>query len=376
MKVAIVCFPTPGGSGVVAAELGNELARRGHEIHVLSYRVPFRMDSENSRMHYHEVELKEYPLFPHPLITVEITARLVEVIERHSLDLVHVHYALPNSVSALLAREMAGRSVKIITTVHGTDITIWGRDKSLQPVIRYSLEKSDLVTAVSESLRREAVEILGVEKEIHTIYNFIDTGVYRRSGGEKLRLKLAPGGEKIVLHVSNFRPVKRIPDLLHAFALLQETNRDVVLALAGDGVERNRVAELSEKLGLKERVRFLGIRKNMVPLFSAADLFVLPSEKESFGLAALEAMACSVPVIATNTGGLPELVDHGQNGFLVPVGDRRALCEAMRELLDDDSLRGRFARNSREKAKLFSSEVIIPRYEALYRGISSPHQFR
>ncbi len=376
MKVAIVCFPTPGGSGVVAAELGNELARRGHEIHVLSYRVPFRMDSENSRIHYHEVELKEYPLFPHPLITVEITARLVEVIERHSLDLVHVHYALPNSVSALLAREMAGRSVKIITTVHGTDITIWGRDKSLQPVIRYSLEKSDLVTAVSESLRREAVEILGVEKEIHTIYNFIDTGVYRRSGGEKLRLKLAPGGEKIVLHVSNFRPVKRIPDLLHAFALLQETNRDVVLALAGDGVERNRVAELSEKLGLKERVRFLGIRKNMVPLFSAADLFVLPSEKESFGLAALEAMACSVPVIATNTGGLPELVDHGQNGFLVPVGDRRALCEAMRELLDDDSLRGRFARNSREKAKLFSSEVIIPRYEALYRGISSPHQFR
>jgi len=361
---------------VVAAELGNELARRGHEIHVLSYRVPFRMDSENSRIHYHEVELKEYPLFPHPLITVEITARLVEVIERHSLDLVHVHYALPNSVSALLAREMAGRSVKIITTVHGTDITIWGRDKSLQPVIRYSLEKSDLVTAVSESLRREAVEILGVEKEIHTIYNFIDTGVYRRSGGEKLRLKLAPGGEKIVLHVSNFRPVKRIPDLLHAFALLQETNRDVVLALAGDGVERNRVAELSEKLGLKERVRFLGIRKNMVPLFSAADLFVLPSEKESFGLAALEAMACSVPVIATNTGGLPELVDHGQNGFLVPVGDRRALCEAMRELLDDDSLRGRFARNSREKAKLFSSEVIIPRYEALYRGISSPHQFR
>lgn len=371
MRIVIVCFPAPGGSGIVASELGRELACRGHEIHIVSHQLPFRLD-EKGELFYHKVELKDYPLFPYPLFTLELAGKLVEVLNKYSPHIIHSHYALPNSISALLARDVSGSSVKVLTTIHGTDITIWGNDPSLHPFIRHSLEKSDAVSAVSESLKEDAVKTLQLpEKDIKVIYNFIDTEKYKPAVDENLRRSMAPNGEKIILHLSNFRPVKRIPDLLQAFAQICRIDKGVVLLLAGDGVEKHKIISLSKELGLDRNIKFIGTWIDPVPLFSIADLFVLPSEKESFGLAVLEAMSCGVPVVASKTGGLPELVKDGETGFLVPVGDIGSLSRAIMLLLKDDSLYRKFAVNSRERACQFSTEGIIPLYEDLYKSLLS-----
>ncbi len=369
MKIGILCFPTPGGSGVVATELGKELSRRGHEIHIISYEMPFRL-GDPVNIHFHQVPLREYPLFPHPFLTIEITAKLVEVLDRYSLDIIHVHYALPNAISAVLAREIAGR-VRIVTTVHGTDVTVWGKEPSLQPVIRYGLEQSDAVSAVSHDLKNEVYTSFGLEKTVQVIPNFVDTRVFSRLPDSPLRSQLAREGEKIILHVSNFRPVKRLQDLIAAFFRLQRSNPKTRLVLVGDGTERETAEKLVQDLGLASRVTFLGNRAELVQLYSAADLFVLPSEKESFGLSALEAMACSVPVVATETGGLPEVVEQGKTGLLVPVGDTEALSESMATLLGQPALHAQMAARSREKAEKYSPENIVPRYEAFYQGVFS-----
>lgn len=350
---------------MVATELGKEMARRGHEVHIVSYDLPFRLRGEEG-VYYHKVVLKEYPLFPHPFLTIDLTASLVELYKKFSIQIIHAHYALPNAISALLAREIVGNKVKVITTLHGTDITIWGKDPSLRPVLRYGLERSNAITAVSHSLKKETMNSLNLARPIEVIYNFVDTRLYKRNPDEDLRAKLAPRGEKIILHVSNFRPVKRVPDLLRAFANLSKEKNDCLLLLVGEGVERVKAETMADELGIRERVMFLGTWIDLVPLFSVADLFVLPSEKESFGLAALEAMACGVPVVATKTGGLPEIVEHGKTGFLVPVGDVRELTSAIWCLLSDEVLHQEMAANSRKKAENFSVEKIIPLYEAVY----------
>ncbi len=369
MKIGILCFPTPGGSGVVATELGKELSRRGHEVHIIAYEMPFRLENTD-HIHFHQVNLREYPLFPHPFLTIEITAKLVEVVDRYSLDIIHVHYALPNALSAVLARGITG-NVRIVTTVHGTDVTVWGKEPSLQPVIRYGLEQSDAVSAVSQNLKNEVYTSFGLEKRVQVIPNFVDTRVFSRLPDSPLRSQLARDSEKIILHVSNFRPVKRLQDLINAFFRLQRRNPGTRLVLAGDGAEREPAEKLVQDLGLASQVTFLGTRAELVQLYSAADLFVLPSEKESFGLSALEAMACRVPVVATETGGLPEVVEQGKTGLLVPVGDVEALSTSMAALLGNPALHAQMAARSREKAEKFSPENIVPRYEAFYQQLFS-----
>ena len=367
MKIAMLCFPTPGGSGVVAVELARELARRGHEIHLLSYAMPFRLDNE-AGVFYHEVPLREFPLFPYPLFTLETAARLAALLQKYSPQLVHVHYALPYSIAALLARQILSQEqLKIVTTIHGTDISTWGRDAAMHPLIRYSLEKSDAVTAVSHSLRRDAVDLLGLaDTQISVIYNFVDTERYRRLPKGAMRQELAPRGEKIIMHISNFRPVKRVPDLIRAFALLVREKRDLILALVGEGAEKGLVSQMVQEMGLAARVRLLGTHVDPAPLLASADLLVLPSATESFGLVALEAMACAVPVVAARTGGLPEVVEHGETGLLVPVQDWQALAAAMGRLLDDHALYRRMSTAALRRAEDFDVKGIIPQYEALY----------
>ena len=370
MRIAMLCFPTPGGSGVVAVELARELAKRGHEIHLVSYAMPFRLE-DASGVFYHEVPLREFPLFPYPLFTMEVAAKLVAVLIECSPQLVHTHYALPYSIAALLARSISGNDqIKLVTTIHGTDISTWGRDQAMQPLIRYSLEKSDAVTAVSYSLRREAAALLTIaEERISVIYNFINTDRCPNHTETGLRRKLAPWGERIILHISNFRPVKRVPDLIQAFALLLKEKKDVVLVLVGEGVEKQLAQKMAEEMNLSSRVHFLGTQVDPFPLLGVADLVVLPSEKESFGLVALEAMACSLPVVATDAGGLPELVSDGETGLLVPVNNYVALAAAMRQLLNDHELHRRFSLAARRRAERFATSIIIPQYEELYRNL-------
>ncbi len=370
MKIAMLCFPTPGGSGVVAVELAREMAGFGHEIHLISYAIPFRLE-EKAGVFYHEVPLRDFPLFPYPLFTMEVAAKLVAVIEECAPQLIHVHYALPYSIAALLALDISGqKQIKLVTTIHGTDISTWGRDKAMHPLIRHGLGKSDAVTAVSYSLRSEAANLLNVSEEhISVIYNFIDTKRYRHQPEKSLRIKMAPRGEKIILHISNFRPVKRVPDLVRAFNLLVKENREVVLVLVGDGMEKLMARKMAHEMGISSKIRFLETWADPIPLFSIADLVVLPSEKESFGLVALEAMACSLPVVATHTGGLPEVVRDGETGLLVPVNDWIALAAAMRRLLDDHEMHRRFSMAARRRAEQFDTSIVIPRYEALYQKL-------
>lgn len=367
MRVAVLCYPTPGGSGVVAIELAREMARRGHEIHLISYDMPFRLE-QTEGVFYHQIALRDFPLFPNPLFTLETAAKLVAVLQQCSPQLIHVHYTLPYSLAALLARSISGLDyVKLITTIHGTDISTWGQDEMMKPLIRYGLKNSDAVTAVSYSLRREAATLLELEEEqISVIYNFIDTDHYRVRPQTGLQRELAPGGEKIIIHISNFRPVKRVPDLVRAFAGLLRKKTNAVLVLVGDGVEKPLVMNMVQEMGLGSHVRFLGTQTDTASLLAAADLMALPSDKESFGLVALEAMACGVPVVATNTGGLPELVIDGENGLLVPVHNCEALAGAMGKLLNNPGLYRSFSKAARLRAEQFATPLLIPRYEELY----------
>jgi N-acetyl-alpha-D-glucosaminyl L-malate synthase BshA len=372
MHIAMVCYPSHGGSGVVASELALGLADRGHIAHIVSYSVPFRLRTFNPRVRIHEVEVTTYPLFKYPPYTLGLATKLAEVAAEQSLDVIHAHYAVPHAVSAYLAKQILGEGApKIVTTLHGTDITLVGADKSFHRVTKFAIEVSDAVTAVSHFLKQRTIEEFSLEREVDVIYNFVDTtgGSRASSTGELGREHWAPAGEKIVMHASNFRPVKRVSDVVRVFDLLR---RDVPskLLFVGEGPERLFVKQLVKELGLSEHVHFLGEQDYLENVLSCVDLLLVPSEQESFCLVALEAMNCGVPVVGTAVGGLPEVVTHGETGFLFPVGEIRAMADAAIDLLSNPEKHRHFASAARTRAAAeFDSKKIIPQYEALYERL-------
>lgn len=370
MKIGITCYPTYGGSGVVATELGMELAARGHEIHFISYAMPTRLNPAHDRIYFHEVETTAYPLFDHPPYALALAVKMAEVAESASLDLLHVHYAIPHSVSALLARSMAApRRLPFITTLHGTDITLVGNDRSYLPITRFSIEQSDGVTAISDYLRERTIKEFDVRRPIEVIRNFVNCDLYHRAEDQSGRTQWATNGEAILMHLSNFRPVKRILDAIEIFALVR-AKIPAKLVLVGDGPDRGAGEHLVRQKKISRDVFFVGKQSNIQEFLGLADLFLLPSDLESFGLAALEAMACEVPVIATNVGGVPEVVTHGVDGYLVAPRDVAAAANFAIQVLsraDRGREMGQVARvNARKK---FCSNDVIPLYEAYYRQV-------
>lgn len=366
MKIGIVCYPTYGGSGVVATELGKALADKGHQIHFISYAMPMRLDGYIGNVFYHEVEMTNYPLFEFPLYTPALASKIVEVTRFERLDLIHAHYAIPHATSAFLAREILNGELRIVTTLHGTDITLVGLEPSFQPVMKFSIERSDGVTAVSRFLREKTTTNYNIGKDIRVIPNFVDTAKYRRVDCESIRRRFAPDGERVLVHISNFRAVKRVPDVIRIF---DQVRRKVPssLILAGDGPDRSASELLVRELGLQDHVRFLGKQQELVPILSAADLFLMPSQSESFGLSALEAMSCEVPVISTSTGGLPELQVHGETGFIAEIGDVDRMARYAIDLLTNDARHARFRAAARARAvEQFDVHRIVAQYEAYY----------
>ncbi len=375
LKIGITCYPTYGGSGVVATELGLELAQRGHDIHFISYAQPIRLDRPAANIHYHEVEVSRYPLFDYPPYDLALATRMAEVSELYDLDLLHVHYAIPHSVSALLARQMlaAGpkrRKLPFVTTLHGTDITLVGQDRSYLPITRYSIEESDGVTAISNYLRERTVREFDVKNHIEVIYNFVNCDVYcRGKNGAERRAEYAPNGERILVHVSNFRPVKRVTDVIEVFDRVRK-QVPAKLLLMGDGPDRSPAEWLAVKKGIHNDVIFLGKREQVYETLAISDVLLMPSELESFGLAALEAMASEVVPIATNVGGVPEVVQHGKSGFLAEVGDVDSMARYAIEVLKDESRLRAMGKQCREAARArFCTTKIIPQYEEFYRRV-------
>lgn len=364
MRIGITCYPTYGGSGIVATELGLELAHRGHEVHFISYANPIRLDPDTPRIYYHEVEVSTYPLFQYPPYSLALASRMAEVAERHSLDLLHVHYAIPHSISALLAQEMTTtRRLPFITTLHGTDITLVGTDRSYFPITKFSIERSDGVTTISEYMRQRTIDFFGVQNPIEVIYNFVNCSLYRPD--EVARNKV----RKRILHISNFRPVKRVLDCVQALAAVRQ-HVDAELVLAGDGPERGKAEHLVKELHLDPYVRFLGKQDHMERLIPQSHALHLPSELEAFGLAALEAMACGVPPVATRTGGVPDLITHGVDGYMEEVGDIEAQAARLTELLTNDTLHAKISEAARNTAQTrFCTDLIIPQYEAYYQRV-------
>jgi L-malate glycosyltransferase len=364
MRIGITCYPTYGGSGIVATELGLELAQRGHEVHFISYANPIRLDPDTPGIYYHEVEVSNYPLFLYPPYSLALASRMAEVAERHRLDLLHVHYAIPHSISALLAQEMiTERRLPFITTLHGTDITLVGADRSYFPITKFSIERSDGVTTISEFMRERTVEFFGIRKPIEVIHNFVNCSLYRPDEEQQKR------GSKRILHISNFRPVKRVLDCLRALELVRK-EVDAELILAGDGPDRGPAEQLARELDLERHIRFLGKQDHMERLIPRMHALHLPSETEAFGLAALEAMACGVPPVATRAGGVPDLITHGVDGFMEEVADIESQAGRLIALLADPGLHSRLAKAARETAVTrFDTDLIIPRYEAYYRTV-------
>jgi len=371
MKIGIVCYPTFGGSGVLATELGKALADKGHVIHFITYQQPVRLDAFHPNIFYHEVSVPTYPLFDFPPYESALSSTLVDVITNHGLDLLHVHYAVPHASSAYLANQILkkkGRNVPYITTLHGTDITLVGKDKMYESVVTFSINESDAITAVSENLKEETLRSFDIEKEIHVITNFVDIKRFSQSNKDHFRKMLAPNGEKILAHVSNFRKVKRVQDVIYVFEKIRK-QIPCKLLMIGDGPERQTMEQLCRELGTCDDIRFLGKQEKVEEILSIADLFMLPSAYESFGLAALEAMACRVPVISSNAGGIPEINIHGQTGFLTDVGDVEAMASFSLELLSDDEKLEHFKENALAQAQKFHINNIIPAYEALYESV-------
>lgn len=370
MKIGIICYPTYGGSGIVATELGKELADRGHEIHFISYAPPLRLNRGKPQTHFHEVEVATYPLFDHEPYALALAVKMAEVAELHGLDLLHCHYAIPHSVSAYLAKSMLQpRRLPVVTTLHGTDITLVGRDRSYLPITKFSIEQSDGVTAVSRYLKEATYEAFAVRNEIEVIYNFVNCDIYLPATKAELRDYYAPRGEAIVIHLSNFRPVKRTPQVVEIFARVRR-ELPAVLLMVGDGPERGKAEWTARESGIEKHVHFLGKRDNIEELIGIADLLLLPSRSESFGLVALEAMACEVPVVASRVGGLPEVVADGEDGFLVDPDDLDMMTRRALEILGDEARRRAMGRRGRERAKAhFCASAIIPQYEAYYRKV-------
>jgi L-malate glycosyltransferase len=373
MRIGITCYPVYGGSGVVATELGKALAARGHEIHFIAYSMPFRLGPVSENISFHEVNVNSYPLFEYPPYTLNLTSKLVDVVRYEKLDVLHMHYAIPHATSAVLARQILakeGITIPIVTTLHGTDITIVGQDPSFEPVVAYSINESDGVTAVSEYLKRETANCCEVCTDIKVIPNFIDTVRFRRQMKDHFKQALCPNGEKVLVHVSNFRPVKRATEVVRVFDRLRKEGHAVKLLLVGDGPDRIPCEHLARELGVIEDVRFLGKQEPVEEILSIADVFLMPSGSETFGLAALEAMACGVPVVATDIGGLPELIVEGETGFMTPLGDLDGMTDRVRALLLNGELHGRMAEASRARAvDVFDVEHVIPAYEQYYREV-------
>jgi len=367
LKIGITCYPTYGGSGVVATELGKELAGRGHDVHFISYALPIRL-TMSERIYFHEVEVLSYPLFEYPPYDLVLSTKMAEVAARYNLDILHVHYAIPHSISAYLAKMMMlpERKVPFVTTLHGTDITLVGNDRSYLPITRFGIEQSDAVTAVSQYLKQRTIEEFQIEKPIAVVPNFVNCDVYGRSSSSDARLRFANPDQAIFIHISNFRPVKRVEDVIAVFAKVHQAC-PAKLLMVGDGPERPKAEWLAETHGISNDVLFMGKQNDMAPLLSVADVLLLPSENESFGLVALEAMACEVPVIATRIGGLPEVVEHEEDGFLFGLGDVSAMADASIRLVKDPQLRAEMGRSAREHAlRDFCSTKIVRHYERLY----------
>ena len=375
MKIGITCYPTYGGSGVVATELGLELAQRGHDIHFISYAQPIRLTEPQPHIHFHEVEVSRYPLFDYPPYDLALATRMAEVAELYDLDLLHVHYAIPHSVSALLARQMLAsgpskRCLPFVTTLHGTDITLVGLDRSYLPITRYSIEESDGVTAISNYLRDITVKEFEVKNHIEVVYNFVNCDLYiRDADAGRRRKEYAPGDEKILVHLSNFRPVKRLTDVVEIFDRVRKKIPSKLL-LVGDGPDRSKAEWLAVQKGIHDHVIFLGKQDRVQEKLAVSDVMLLPSELESFGLAALEAMACKVVPITTRVGGLPEVIEHGRNGFMAEVGDVDAMAQYAIDLLSDQKKLETMAVQARAWAQAkFCSTRIIPQYEEFYRRV-------
>jgi N-acetyl-alpha-D-glucosaminyl L-malate synthase BshA len=371
MKIGIVCYPTFGGSGVVATELGMGLARHGHEVHFITYRRPARLTTFHENVFYHEVTGEDYPLFEYPPYDTALASKMVEVVKFEQLDLLHVHYAIPHATVAYMAKKILmrdGRYVPVITTLHGTDITLVGTNPAFKPVVEFSIAKSDGVTAVSNHLKNETLRHFKIDSDIRVIYNFVDFERFRKINKDHFKKAIAPQGERIITHTSNFRKVKRVEDVIQVFQKVYE-KIPCKLMLIGDGPERRHAEDLCRKIGLCHEVRFLGKQDAIEELLAISDLFIIPSENESFGLAALEAMACEVPVISSNAGGLPEVNIHGETGFLSPVGDVNAMARHAIDILSDDAVLQRFRHNALAQAERFDIQHILPQYESYYEEV-------
>jgi N-acetyl-alpha-D-glucosaminyl L-malate synthase BshA len=368
MRIGIVCYPTFGGSGVLATELGKALADKGHQVHFITYQQPVRLNEFNANIFYHEVRVTTYPLFDYPPYETALSSTMVDVINNQQLDLLHVHYAIPHASAAYMAKkivEAQGRYIPVITTLHGTDITLVGKDKTFAPVVAFSINQSDAITAVSYNLRDETFRTFAIEKDIHVIHNFVDTRRFHRKPIDAFRRVVAPNGERILLHASNFRKIKRVQDIVRIFDIVRRKIPSKML-FVGDGPERSDAESLCRELDICDDTRFVGKQEQMEEILAVADLFLLASEYESFGLAALEAMAAGVPVVSTNAGGLPEIAVQGVTGFLDNVGDIEGMAEHAIHILSDDAVLKQFKANATAHAKEFDIHKIVPQYEALY----------
>ncbi|MBT8218779.1 MAG: N-acetyl-alpha-D-glucosaminyl L-malate synthase BshA [Bacteroidia bacterium] len=371
MKIGMVCYPTYGGSGVIATELGKGLAKLGHQIHFITYKQPPRLNTFQENIFYHEVLMSDYPLFEHAPYDTYLTSKIVDVVKHEQLDILHVHYAVPHATIAYLAKKILlyeGRYVPTVTTLHGTDITLVGKDRSIADVVAFAIEKSDGVTAVSNSLKKDTYAYFGVQKDIEVIYNFIDLERFTKTNKDHFKKAIAPNGEKIMVHTSNFRKVKRVEDCILIF---KEVNQRIPskLILVGDGPERRNLEDLCRELGLCQEIRFLGKQDAIEEILAIGDAFLMPSGKESFGLAALEAMACEVPVISSDVGGISEVNVHGETGFISKVGNVEEMAANTIRLLSDEKLHGDLKRNAFARAQEFDIEKILPQYEAFYNKV-------
>lgn len=370
IKIGIVCYPTFGGSGVVATELGKALSQEGHQVHFITYSQPTRLDFLNENLFYHEVDIRSYPLFEYPPYELALASKMVSVVKNEKLDLLHVHYAIPHASAAFMAKQILqaqGIFIPVVTTLHGTDITLVGRDPSYEPVVTFSINQSDGVTAVSSDLKKETYQHFRITNDIDVIPNFIDLEKFKKQKKDHFKKAICPNGEALIVHTSNFRKVKRIPDVLKVFAGIRK-EIPAKLLMIGDGPERSPAEKMCRELGTFEDIRFLGKLEAVEEVLSVADLFVMPSEKESFGLAALEAMACEVPVISSNTGGIPELNVQGITGYLSNVGDVEDMTEKALYILDKENL-PTFKHNALKRAQEFDISKILPLYETFYQKI-------
>ncbi len=371
MKIGILCYPTYGGSGVVATELGKGLAKAGHKIHFISYRQPARLTHYSENIFYHEVSNVDYPLFEYPPYDTALTSKVVDVVKYEDLDLLHVHYAIPHAAIAFMAKQILltyGKHIPIITTLHGTDITLVGNNRTFSPVVEFSINHSDGVTAVSNSLAQDTYSNFNIEKDIKVIYNFIDFERFKKLDKDHFRKAIAPLGEKILIHTSNFRKVKRVDEVIRIFAAVHKVIPSKLLMI-GDGPERQNLEDLCRDLSLVDHVRFLGKQDAIEEILAIGDLFLIPSASESFGLSALEAMACEVPVISSNIGGLPEVNLDGITGYLCDVGDHQTMAQRAIELLGDEQKLETFRKNALQQARRFDIEHILPEYENYYQHI-------